>query len=468
MISSAQVSLQYEPLRKLYAEGRALARRHGAPVLVSLTYPVPWCDPLDVLRNADRLGLDPLYWSVPSRQFTLIGIGVAHAVEGAGPERYSQVSQGWRQLLQTALIENAADVSGTGPILMGGFRFDPLRKPHPMWLGFPDARLVLPSLAITVRGDEAWLTRNLIVGEHKVSDTADQTSEWTQALWQTSKPSTDAPPDLQVHQVDKEAWTSLVAQVAHSLHNGPLEKVVLARAVKATSDQALKAHQALENLRSTYPDCFLFSFSRGGRTFLGATPEQLIRLNHGQVETMCLAGSIGRGTSPQDDERLGNALLASDKNLHEHQVVLRMMRSGLSEVCQHISHPNEPTLLKLGNVQHLHTPIRARCKDGKTVFDVLQRLHPTPAVGGSPREAAMELIRQREGFDRGWYASPVGWVDAREDGEFAVALRSALLDGQRATLFAGCGIMPDSDPDSEYQESCLKLRPMLHALGGLD
>jgi isochorismate synthase len=190
----------------------------------------------------------------------------------------------------------------------------------------------------------------------------------------------------------------------------------------------------------------------------------LVRAAGGQVQVTCLAGSTARGATPEEDAQLGAALLASAKNRHEHAVVAAMLQEALAEQCVDVAMPAAPQLLKLPNVQHLYTPATARLAAGGRLLDLVARLHPTPAVGGTPRDAALAWIRAHEGLDRGWYAAPVGWLDAAGDGEFAVALRSGLVDGATAHLFAGCGIMGDSDPAAEVAESRLKLRAMLTAL----
>lgn len=468
MISLDQIPHQHQALGRVYSEGLRLARQNGRKQLVSVVRPAPFPidDPLDLLNAAQSLELDAMYWSVPKRRFTLLSVGEAAAFEGTGNDRFKQVAQAWRQLAADALIDTPTAMPGTGPILMGGFTFDPLTPAQPMWDGFPDARLVLPQITVTLADDQAWITHNLVVDPASRYEVVDDSLALAEDLCRSAAPPIDTKASLALQGDDREIWIDLVRQAAAGLGDGELEKVVMARAVTARADLPLSPSHALSILRSTYPDCFLFSFTRGGRTFLGATPEQLIRLHGRDVETMCLAASIARGRDPEEDQRLGDALLGSDKERQEHRLVLSMIRSELGAVCDEIVHPDEPTLLKLGNVQHLYTPMRARRREGVTVFDVLERLHPTPAVGGTPRPLAMEFIRRYEGFHRGWYASPVGWVDLREEGEFAVALRSAVVEGETATLFAGCGIMPDSDPAAEYEESCLKLRPMMHALGG--
>jgi isochorismate synthase len=261
------------------------------------------------------------------------------------------------------------------------------------------------------------------------------------------------------------AWRALVAAMARGIRHGQLgvEKVVLARAerVSASVDPAT----ALARLAHEYPSCTIFAIGHGDGVFLGATPERLVQLRGGVAATMALAGSVGRGADPAADADLAARLLASPKDRAEHAIVVRAQRSALTEVCTSVVADAEPHVRKLSNVQHLLTPIRGQLRPDRGIFDLLERLHPTPAVGGFPRQRALELIRQHEQLDRGWYAGPIGWVNRAGEGEFVVAIRSALLRGKSATLFAGCGIVGDSDLTGEYAESKWKLRPMLAALG---
>jgi isochorismate synthase len=180
---------------------------------------------------------------------------------------------------------------------------------------------------------------------------------------------------------------------------------------------------------------------------------------------MALAGSAQRGATENEDERIGNELLHSEKNNIEHAIVVTQVREALLEHCSEVHVSPDPHLLKLKNVQHLETPISGRLLAGRCILDVMANLHPTPAVGGFPRQPALEAIRSIEQLDRGWYAGPLGWIGVEGHGEFAVALRSGLIEGNKATLFAGCGIVADSDPYAEYVESCLKLQAMLRGLG---
>jgi isochorismate synthase len=263
----------------------------------------------------------------------------------------------------------------------------------------------------------------------------------------------------------EEQWKDIVRRLAREMENGELEKVVLARECRVHAAQPFDSVPVLERLRAAYPGCFVFAVARGERCFLGATPERLVRLRDGAVQAMCLAGSIARGATPADDRRLGEALLASAKDRREHDVVVRSLTAALAEVCTHVAPVEPPVLMKVPNVQHLLTTVYGHADWGRTILDVVGHVHPTPAVGGYPRDLALRVIREREAMDRGWYAGPIGWLDARGEGEFAVALRSGLLHGAGASLFAGCGIVAGSDPDAELAESALKFRPMLAALG---
>ncbi|WP_040667863.1 isochorismate synthase, partial [Nitrolancea hollandica] len=261
-------------------------------------------------------------------------------------------------------------------------------------------------------------------------------------------------------------WQAIVADGVDAVRGGALEKVVLARQVSIRSDLPFDVVNALQRLRASYPTCYVFAVARGDQVFLGATPERLARLRDRAVQVACLAGSRERGMTPEEDRRLGDALLDSTKDRSEHAVVLRALREALAPVCSEVSAPDEPALLSVRNVHHLYTPVTGRLANGACMLDIVARLHPTPAVGGFPSRDALRFIREREDLDRGWYAAPVGWVDHHGEGEFAVALRSALIAGSEAALFAGCGIMAGSDPEQEYAESWLKLRPVLSALGG--
>ncbi len=458
-------------LTETLERGQRLARRDGRPVLVSLTVPCAPADPLAFFQAASTYQ-DRSLWYQPSRQFALAGAGIAHNIEVDRDDRFEAARSSRSELFERAIVEGPdGNVRGTGPVLLGGFSFDPRRDGTGQWTGFPAARLILPRLLLTLRDGQHLLTLNVIVEPDADSDkeAQDLLAEIDSVL--DGARVMDAPSTVVRQVAMTEArpacdWQQVVADASESIRRGAAEKIVLAREVRLSADSPFDVGVALERLVEAYPTCYVFAFARGGRTFLGATPERLVEMDGHELKAACLAGSERRGATPEEDRVLGEALLHSRKDREEHAIVVRALTEGLSGLCDQLIKPDEPELLSVSNVHHLYTPIIARLRDGVCILDAVERLHPTPAVGGYPRETALAFIREDEGMDRGWYASPVGWVGPDGGGEFAVALRSALVDGDHASLFAGCGIMGDSDPRREYEESALKLRPMLGALGG--
>jgi isochorismate synthase len=245
-----------------------------------------------------------------------------------------------------------------------------------------------------------------------------------------------------------------------------LDKVVLAREERLLADAAFAPVSTLARLRASDAAATLFARQSGSSWFIGATPERLVRLAGERVDVSCLAGSIGIGRSPRERQRLAASLLASGKDREEHEIVVRSTMAALEEVCEDVARLiPEPRVVAARSVQHLETPLTATLPAAGQALDLVERLHPTPAVGGFPRALALNLIRELEEIDRGWYAAPFGWTDLDGSGEFAVALRCALVSGRAASLFAGSGIVADSIPAREYVETCLKLRGMRAALG---
>jgi isochorismate synthase len=264
---------------------------------------------------------------------------------------------------------------------------------------------------------------------------------------------------------DRAAWERTVGQYAGAVGRGRIDKVVLARRVVLEGKREIDVAAVLRRLARSAPESTIVAFTRGKTTFVGATPERLVRTEGRSFETVAIAGSMARGGDDTEDEALAQALLASEKEREEHAVVVDGLRADLAPIVDTLDVASAPSVLRLRHVQHLATPITGTTRDETGLLLLAGRLHPTPAVGGAPREAALAMIEEHEGFDRGWYAGPIAWLGADGDGELMVALRCGLIAGRTATLFAGCGIVADSDPAREWEESRLKLRTMLDALG---
>jgi isochorismate synthase len=264
---------------------------------------------------------------------------------------------------------------------------------------------------------------------------------------------------------DLSDWRDSVARLAGAVGRGRLDKAVLARQVDLLAPSAIDVTLVLRRLRESAPESTVFAVCRGERTFLGASPELLVSLRGREFRSMAIAGSFGRAQDAATDELLEAELLGSDKEREEHAVVVDALRDALAPLASRLDMPTTPSVLRLRHVRHLVTPLRGTLREPVGVLSLVERLHPTPAVGGAPRELALELIAEEERQERGWYAGPLGWVDGAGDGEFVVALRSGLVEGRAATLMAGCGIVADSDPDREWAESEAKLLALGSALG---
>jgi isochorismate synthase len=432
-------------------EAHARAARLGRPVLLSLSRPLHAAEAMLAIDRARSVA--QARWHRPSQRADLFAEGAAYVIEASGPDRFASVASAWGDLLADAVCADSVDLGAeawTGPVLLGGFAFDPVRHSTALWAGWGAARFVLPARLLATRGQTTWLTTNELIGPARPAPIPRPT------------PPAEALPPL-----SPAAWQSLVGDVAAGLRSGALglDKVVLARAHHVRLAQPFDPHAALQRLSAAYPTCTSFAFAHHDAWFVGATPEQLVEVHAGVASTMALAASTPRGANPAEDDALAASLLRDAKQRSEHDIVLRGLRQALRPVSTGVIADAEPRIERLPNLQHLLTRIRAQLAPGCTILDVVERLHPSPAVGGSPREPALALIRASEGLDRGWYAGAIGWLDRFGDGEFVVGIRSALVRGSDATLFAGCGIVADSDPAAEYAESCWKLRPMLAALG---
>lgn len=452
------------------AEGVRRARRLGRPVLVSWSEPCSGHTPIGFFARGRGLGRDRALWWRPAEGRARVGIGLTYAYEPDYDTRFRELESRWRELVDDAVI----GPDGPGPALIGGLSFapDPPRpgrtEPSP-WQG-PRAELLLPRFGLTIDGDQQWLTTNVIVGP---DDDPDRLALHLPPGPLAPLPGAPGEPSLR-DVLPPEEWMSLVGAAVAAIRAGDMEKVVLAREVELRAHPGFQPEPSLARLAADYPTCTVFAMASEQRCFLGASPERLVGVEGGRVQVSCLAGTTARGATPAEDERLGKELLSSPKNRAEHAVVARMLRDRLGPLCDDLTIPDQPELLKVRNVQHLHTPVIGLLRKCASPLGLVETLHPTPAVGGFPDEPALRFIEEYERLDRGWYAGPFGWVDARGDADFAVALRSGVLfepaeDGgfRAARLYAGCGIVGDSDPEAELEESRLKLRPVLAALGGV-
>ncbi len=459
-----------QSLSRAFTSGRQSATGRGEPRLVSVTIPMPSIDAVTLFEAAAGAE-ERAFWEQPEEQFSLVAVGAAARLTGRGDERIDQVTAAWRRLTAGAVSSAVDTCPVRAPVCLGGFAFEPANGRDSAWQDYPDALLTLPRFLFVSHKGSSWLIASELVRPGSNGETDALLANLAALLARAD--------GISAHQEsggavavsddsDSIEWKETVGAIVREIRSGAVRKLVLARQVLARADESLAWGPVLRRLRMRYRGCTTFAFARGASCFLGATPERLVRLDGQDVRVDCLAGSAPRGAAENEDRSLGEALLGDEKERHEHALVVDAMRETLEPLCTALSVPDQPRLLPMPNVQHLHTPVEGTLIEERHVLDLVARLHPTPAAGGVPQQAACSLIRSYESFDRGWYAGPVGWIDGRGGGEFVVAIRSALLREQEALLFAGCGIVAGSDPEREYQESCLKLEPMLWAMNGKD
>lgn len=398
-------------------------------------------------------GAGRLLWA--RHDIALLAAGQALELELAAP--WAREASGVAVEGTLAAIEGDGDGEGpgTGPVAMGALPFGP---------GLA-GRLVVPRIVVCRRGGRAWAT---LVGPEQPGSREARAALRTELEELRRPPTSAAAPDefdLRASMPHRD-WEGLVARSVDQVTLGKFTKVVVARRVDVVANRPFVLSDVLARLASLYPSCTVFHF--GG--FIGASPELLVRRHGYEVTSHPLAGTIARSGDSQTDDDMVTALMASPKDRSEHAIVVEAIAQALGPVCSTLEVPGQPAAMMLRNVSHLGTAITGKLADvgpAQAPLNVLQLaalLHPTPAVGGSPRDAALRWQDQNEGFARGNYAGPVGWVDSRGDGEFVLGVRSAQVEGHRAQLFAGNGIVAGSVPSAELAETQLKLQALLAAL----
>jgi menaquinone-specific isochorismate synthase len=448
------------------------ARRVGRPVLLGWTVALDssW-DPSAVAFASRVDGEDLFCFEQPDRDgFALAGLGRVARLSASGSDRFASVAREWRDLAGGAVADAPDGPPGAGLVALGGFAFAPDGGSAPHWAGFEAADLVVPEVALARRGSDVRLTLTALAAPDDVpEELAARLSSRLSSLRREPLPMLDPAPAgrFTISSIaPPEHYEAAVARAVERIRAGELEKIVLAREVEVHAPSAHDAAAVFGVLRAGFESCYVFCAARGESAFVAASPELLIRRDGARAQTVALAGSTRRSADPAVDDHLGEQLLRSDKDREEQAIVVRRIARALRPYSVWVAAPEEPAIIKVANIQHLATPIRAQLTSPLGAIELAALLHPTPAVGGEPHSVAAPLIPALEGLDRGWYAGAVGWTDANDDGEFCVALRCALLRGHNARLYAGVGVVRDSDPAAELTETEIKLGALLPVLAG--
>ncbi|HEY9877450.1 MAG TPA: isochorismate synthase [Leptolyngbyaceae cyanobacterium] len=438
------------------------------PKIASLGLPLPPLDPLKVLAQVVSPDERHFYLenSRQGRATLAFGTALYHASEGK--DRFQQAQKFVEAWSHPTVLQKIQTFSQPSPRFFCNFTF--FDHSQSADSPFPAASVFLPGWQITRLHQTCTLTANLVITpDTSLEDLTQRVLRQVgqieqvvhfkgnyglrQAIVLNPTSSTTSP--------FKQAVGRVLAQITQS----KLHKIVLAHAVDVVAPHPFNLSHSLSHLRQSHPDCYTFSIGNGqGINFIGASPERLLSIRHNTLITDALAGSAPRGRTEAEDQTLAENLLTSPKEREEHQFVVQFLVRQLATLGLRPSYRTMPGLLRLANIQHLHTPIRAMLPPQTSPLHLVEALHPTPAVAGVPTEAACQQIRHHEAFDRALYAAPLGWIDDQGNSEFIVGIRSALVQGKQARLYAGAGIVAGSDPERELAEIQLKLRALSEAL----
>ena len=369
----------------------------------------------------------------------LVGWGSFATTTVSGPHRFADARHWWQKQLEKLAVTNTVHGSGTGPVLFTSFSFSP-----------DDVSvLVIPEVVVGRKADKSWITWIGTGAQPILRSTPDHVTNGDM-VW-NEEPAADA------------QWKERVATAVNRIQNGELDKVVLARDIYVKSNKSIDPRVILNKLANEYPSTWKYSISG----LVGATPELLLRLSRGMITSRVLAGTISKTGNDEKDLALAASLARSSKDLAEHEYAVRSVADAIEPFCTSINVPESPFVLHLANVMHLATDVTGALVETLAhtdAFTILEQLHPTAAVCGTPRPKAAALIGEIEGMSRGRYAGPVGWIDAAGDGELGIALRCGQINGDSIRIFAGCGIVDGSDPEVELAETYAKFSPMRSAL----
>ncbi len=438
--------------------------------VIAIVAPAPVVSPVRLVATYSG-DLPVLFWNAApdAAQPTLaiVGFGETVRIEGHGAARARQVSVEATAMFAALHHERAVEAeSAPGPFLVGGLSFRPHAEREP-WAAFADASFSLPRWTYVCRGEQAWwwlCVRTDEVARHRLQIIG-EFDVLQSVLHHAKRPRSDSSLSTSVIRVDvadRDAYCALVADAIACIRTRATDKIVAVTSSRITFGEPIDTRVVLERLDDAYPETNRFLIQRGERVFVGASPERLVARRGRHVDSDGLAGTARRGA---DDTTIVRELLTSAKDRREHAFVVESIASVLGPRCSTLDVPDEPGVRTLRNVHHLWSPIRGVLRNETHVLELVEALHPTPAVAGTPRDRATAWIAEHEPTSRGWYTGTVGYFDAAGDGEFAVAIRAGLVGKHEAFLYAGAGIVEASDPPAEYAETRAKEAPMLAALG---
>ena len=439
--------------------------------IISFSQKIPSIDPLAFLQQFSQHNSLHFYWENPGKQEAIAACGVTKKLTTESGDRFTIAKDFTRTCLRQTIRKGDSNLIGSGPHLFCSFTF--FTECNKSYSPFPAATIFLPRFQVFKKNKNCVFVINLPVNNNeKIQTLTEEIRQKINTFDWSDRENLNIDTNLENNWQKRDSSSkensdylkSVVTSSLNSIAVDEFSKIVIAHTTDVHSPVPFRLIESLNNLRQRHPDCYIFSTSNGkGQNFIGASPERLISIQNKQLVTDALAGSAPRGKTTAEDVQLANLLLKSRKEKREHQAVSDFLLNRLRQL--DLKPQQLPLqLLQLSNIQHLWTPIYAHLPNDIDPLDIVAHLHPPPAVAGVPTEIACEQIRCYEKFDRSLYAAPLGWVDHQGNCEFIVGIRSALIDGDRARLYAGAGIVSGSNPDKEFAEIQLKLQSLLKAL----
>ncbi|MDF2606255.1 MAG: isochorismate synthase [Bacillales bacterium] len=401
---------------------------------------------------------DGFYWSNYDRTLEFLGLTPIVTVITNEENRFENIEQAYINLSNQIYSEK------NKPIIFGGFCFDEKVEQSDIWNKFEHNELTLPKFLFIKE-------ENVIKLLYCSADNEELNKEKIEAEIDhlLNRPSNNIVFNQEIinnNTMEYAEWETMLNKAKDKINSGIIQKIVLSRTCELEFTEEIPVSIIANNLLEVQKGSYIFLYKKNGTCFIGATPERLVQCDDKVIYSACVAGSIKRGLTEEEDINLQNELLNDPKNLQEHQYVVDVVEKAMELYANNVEIPSSPSILKNKFIQHLYTPLKGTLKETSTLLKVVGELHPTPALGGTPKEEALSQIKDLEPHSRGWYAAPIGWIDFDGNGEFAVAIRSGIIEKNKALLYAGCGVVDQSDPQSEYIETNIKFRPMLSALRG--
>jgi len=424
-------------------------------------------DGLDLFSNLYPLakGFEKyFYWDKPSANFSFIALGELLFVKESGKARFIYTDKKVKGIISN-VFSNQNEISQKIPLFVGGLKFLPENEKS-IWEDFSDSHWFIPKIILSKIDDKEYVTFNFIFASDASNKKIVEEFEKRINLLKQARTENNGTAPKVLHlsgnsPKEKKRWQENVRKTLEKIDSDIVKKVVLSRMVEIEVEKDPNIFNFISSFREDYPDCYIFSFHSGKSTFFGASPEKFVELGPEYISTDALAGSYPRGIDAVEDERFADELLKSVKDQNEHKTVLDFIKQQFNTNGCEIKFDNQPKIKKLKNIQHLWTPVQIKVTPEESIFQILEKLHPTPAVCGMPQNSAIQVIKDTEDYPRGLYSGIVGWFNKNRFGEFTVSIRSALNIGKKIYAFAGSGILDGSDPVQEVKETDLKFKPIL-------